>query len=55
MPYPLGEKKAVDHITAQIMSDGYILISQPRVTGDGYYESIVLDPDGNKVEIMANP
>jgi len=28
------------------------VISEPRTTGDGYYESVVLDPDGNRVEIM---
>lgn len=31
--------------------DGVEVVSGPRVTGDGYYESCVLDPDGNRVEI----
>ena len=24
---------------------------EPRTTGDGYYESVVLDPEGNRIEI----
>ena len=31
--------------------DGYPVISGPRVTGDGYYESCILDPEGNRIEI----
>jgi len=31
--------------------DGYRVVDEPRRTGDGYYESVVLDPDGNRVEI----
>ena len=49
----VGNKNEVDHLTEAIRSDGYKIISEPRTTGDGYYESVVLDPDGNRVEIVA--
>ena len=43
----------VDKLTNIIKSDGFKVISEPRITGDGYYESVILDPDGNRVEIVA--
>lgn len=46
-----GGRKRVDLLTEQLRLDGFSIIGEPRVTGDGFYESIVLDPDGNKVEI----
>jgi len=46
-----GQRVKVDQLTEQLRSDGYKIIGEPRVTGDGFYESVVLDPDGNKVEI----
>ena len=46
-----GNRARVDQLTEQLRSDGYKIIGEPRITGDGYYESVVLDPDGNKVEI----
>ena len=48
-----GSKNAVDNLTEAIRGDGYKVVSEPRTTGDGYYESVVLDPDGNRVEIVA--
>ncbi len=49
----VGSIEAVDSLTKIISNDGYEIIGQPRRTGDGYYESIILDPDGNRIEIMA--
>lgn len=46
-----GARTKVDQLTEQLRADGYRVIGEPRVTGDGYYESVVLDPDGNKLEI----
>jgi len=46
-----GSRQKVDLLTEQIRADGYHVVSEPRETGDGYYESVVLDPEGNKVEI----
>lgn len=47
----VGSKEKVDELTAKLRSDGYEIVGEPRVTGDGYYESCILDPDGNRIEI----
>jgi lactoylglutathione lyase len=49
--FSLGSAEAVDNLTARLQSDGYPVVDGPRHTGDGYYESVVLDPVGNRVEI----
>jgi lactoylglutathione lyase len=49
--FDFGSRDAVDALTERLCADGYTVVSGPRVTGDGYYESCVLDPDGNAVEI----
>lgn len=49
--FSVGSREAVDELTRRLASEGEIVISPPRVTGDGYYESIVLDCDGNQIEI----
>ena len=48
-----GSREKVDELTNRLTSEGHQLKSAPRVTGDGYYESCVFDPDGNEVEIVA--
>lgn len=47
----VGSKDAVDALTRRLVADGYRCPSGPRTTGDGYYESCVLDAEGNRVEI----
>ena len=47
----LGSKDAVDALSARIEADGYRHLSGPRTTGDGYYESVVCDPEGNQIEL----
>ena len=47
----LGSKERVDALTHILRIDGYEIVGEPRITGDGYYESVVLDPDGNRIEI----
>jgi lactoylglutathione lyase len=47
----VGSREAVDDLTQQLASDGFTVLGQPRTTGDGYYESVVLDPEGNRLEI----
>ena len=49
----LGSERLVDELTRRLREDGYPVLDGPRRTGDGYYESVVLDPDGNRVEIAA--
>ena len=49
----VGSKAKVDELTLRLKTDGFEVISGPRTTGDGYYESCVLDPEGNYVEISA--
>ena len=47
----LGSAEAVDALTARLIADGYRCVSGPRTTGDGYYESCVLDDEGNRIEL----
>jgi len=47
----LGGKDKVDALTERLRKDNFTIFSEPRTTGDGYYESVVLDPEGNYVEI----
>lgn len=49
----LSDKGKVDDLTEELRSDGFKVVREPSMTGDGYYESVILDPDGNRVEIMA--
>jgi len=47
----LGSIQAVDEVTERLGQQGVVIASGPRRTGDGYYESVILDPDGNRVEL----
>jgi len=49
----IGGTEAVDLLTERFRNDGFTIASEPRTTGDGYYESVVLDPEGNYLEISA--
>lgn len=53
LAFQLGSRQAVDQLTQRLAADGYRVVSPPRVTGDGYYESCILDPEGNPVELVA--
>lgn len=52
LAFSLRDKDAVDTLTNRLVQEGYTLLSGPRMTGDGYYESCVLDPDGNQLELV---
>ena len=47
----LGSESRVDELTATLREAGFTIADGPRRTGDGYYESVVLDPDGNRLEL----
>lgn len=47
----VGNKEKVDLLTERLRNDGFEIIGEPRTTGDGYYESVILDPDKNRIEI----
>ena len=47
----VGSAAAVDELTQRLVNDGYQRLDGPRWTGDGYYECVVLDPEGNRIEI----
>lgn len=51
LAFSVGDRAAVDKLTERLRRDCFTIVSEPRTTGDGYYESCVLDPDGNRVEI----
>jgi lactoylglutathione lyase len=47
----VGSRETVDSLTEQLRADGYKIVSNPRQTGDGFYESCALDPENNRIEI----
>jgi lactoylglutathione lyase len=47
----VGSEEKVNEITEKLRREGHSIAGEPRWTGDGYYESIVLDPEGNRIEI----
>ena len=49
--FSLGSKSAEDELTERLKADGYEVISGPRTTGDGYYESCIVGIEGNQIEI----
>ena len=49
--FSLGSKEAVNELTEVLRADGYDVISGPRTTGDGYYESCIVGIEGNQIEI----
>ena len=51
LAFSVGNREAVNALTEQLRSDGYSVISGPRTTGDGYYESCIVGIEGNQIEI----
>jgi len=47
----VGSVEKVDSLTSKLFQDGYQVLNGPRKTGDGHYESVVLDPENNRIEI----
>ena len=51
LSFAVGSRKGVDLLTRRLAADGYTITSGPRTTGDGYYESSILGPEGIQIEI----
>ncbi len=51
LAFSVGSKEQVDAFTNELQQNGYEVLSGPRTTGDGYYESCILGPEGNEIEI----
>ncbi len=47
----VGSKEKVDILTNKLKNDGFEVTSEPRITGDGYYESCIVGFEGNQIEI----
>ena len=52
LAFKVGSKEKVNELTEILRKDGYKIIGEPRTTGDGYYESVILDPEGNRIELV---
>ena len=51
LAFSVGGRERVDELTESLRTDGFAVLSGPRITGDGYYESCVEGPEGNLIEI----
>lgn len=51
LAFSTGSKEKVDQLTEKLRGKGFDITGEPRTTGDGYYESVILDPEGNSIEI----
>ena len=51
MAISVGSRSTVDQFTQKVRNSGYEVVGEPRTTGDGYYESVIADPEGNLIEI----
>ena len=49
--FSVGSREKVNELTGKLKADGYEVLSGPRTTGDGYYESCIVGIEGNQVEI----
>ncbi len=49
--FSVGSKERVDELTQLLLSEGYDVVSGPRTTGDGYYESCIIAVEGNQIEL----
>lgn len=53
LAFKLGSKNEVNELCKMLKQDGYQIVSEPRTTGNGYYSGGFLDPDQNRVEVIA--
>lgn len=50
--FSFPSREEVMRLTERLRADGYTVAGEPRTSGDGYFESVVLDPDGNRIECI---
>lgn len=55
LAFESGSREEVNILTERLRQEGCPVVGEPRTTGDGYYESVILDPDENRVEIIYQP
>ena len=51
LAFELGSREEVLTLTERLRSDNHPILGEPRITGDGYFESVAADPDGNQIEL----
>ncbi|MBN1906875.1 MAG: VOC family protein [Deltaproteobacteria bacterium] len=51
LAFSVGSAENVCNLTERLRVDGFMVVDEPRITGDGYFESVVLDPENNRIEI----
>ena len=51
LAFELDSREAVLMLTERLRRDDYRILGEPRITGDGYFESVAADPDGNQIEL----
>lgn len=49
----VGNSIKVNEMVELFRKDGYKIIGEPRISGDGYYEAVILDPENNVIELIA--
>lgn len=54
LSFSLPDRATVDRMTERLRGAGVRVVGEPRLTGDGMYESVVLDPDGNRIELCSD-
>ena len=52
LAFSFENREAVLSLTEQLRTEGYLIVGEPRISGDGYFESVILDPDGNRIECV---
>lgn len=53
LAFALENKEKVCELTERLRKDGYIVAGEPRTTGDGFFESVILDIESNRIELVA--
>lgn len=55
LAFACADRQEVVERTDRFRKDGFVILGEPRTTGDGYFESVIADPDGNPVELACDP